>query len=116
VNNDKDIILFDRTFNSVCFSFSIEDYLENNATHIRHVYLCSSDFQRKLDMLSFNRTLIIYNIEWRSCQYIDIVFLLVEHEDVPMIYIGDLALYLDRIYILSNVNIDHVRHKAFYVM
>lgn len=69
-----------------------------NTTHVHHVHLCPEDFQQTLNLTRFNRTLILYEAEWRSYHHINVLLLLVERMEDPMVSLGDLGPHFAQIY------------------
>lgn len=65
---------------------------------IQQVHLCASDFQKSLELSAFNRTLFVYEVEWRSNRQLDILLMVVESVQYPLVFIGDLTPHFNQIY------------------
>lgn len=65
--------------------------------------MCKSDFQKSLELTAFNRTLFVYEIEWRSNRQLDILLMVVENVQYPLMFVGDIAPYFNQLYSIQCV-------------
>ena len=72
--------------------------LIDNETHFQQLNLCVSNFQKTIELIEFNRTLILYEAEWNSKDSLNLLFVLVENETLPMIYYNNLGWQFNEIY------------------
>ena len=87
--------------------------LINRTRYIRQLHLCQSDFQKSVELIAFNRTMIVYEIEWLSKKKINILSVIVESPQYPLEFVGDLTVHLNKIYSVQCVYNTFTRQGQF---
>ena len=88
-------------------------HLINGSVYVRQLHLCPAHFQRALELLAFNRTLIVYEAEWRAARQLNILAILVENIHHPMVLLGDLTPYFAQIYSVQCLYRSTASHGQF---
>ena len=78
-------------------------FVNDDPLYVDQLHLCPSDFQHSFDLAASNRTLVLYEVEWRFSHQINILAILIESIGLPLIHVGNIAPSFNKLYSIQCV-------------